>query len=100
MTRPSLRLLLAILVSSTVAGNLQRKTSEPFKPHAQSPSSRRAASLLFLQPASGNLEYATLVSPLPVPTPNWANQSLSPELSAACNVGLAILSPRPPTISN
>ncbi len=46
-----------------------------------------------MQPASGNLEYATLVSPLPVPTPNWANQSLSPELSAACNVALRYLVP-------
>jgi hypothetical protein len=46
------------------------------------------ASLLFLQPGSGNLEYATLVSPLPVPTPNWANRSLSPDMNAAFEVGL------------
>src|SRR5271163_4439823 len=34
-----------------------------------------SASLLFLQPGGGNLEYGTLVTPLPLPTPNWANQS-------------------------
>jgi hypothetical protein len=47
-----------------------------------------SGSLLFLQPGSGNLEYATLVSPLPLPTPNWANQSLSPGFSPAFSVGL------------
>src|ERR1700686_5165791 len=37
-----------------------------------------SGSLLYLQPGSGNLEYATLVTPLPLPTPNWSNQAISP----------------------
>lgn len=51
------------------------------------------ATLLYLRPGSGNLEYATLVSPLPLPTPNWANQALTPDLSPAFNVGLRYLAP-------
>ena len=46
-----------------------------------------SGSLLYLQPGSDDLEYATLVSPLPLPTPNWANQSLSPSYSPAFSVG-------------
>jgi hypothetical protein len=47
-----------------------------------------SGSLLYLQPGSGNLEYATLVSPLPLPTPNWSNQALSPRFSPAFSFGL------------
>jgi hypothetical protein len=47
-----------------------------------------SGSLLFLQPGSGNLEYATLVTPVPLPTPNWANQSISPGFTPAFSVGL------------
>jgi hypothetical protein len=47
-----------------------------------------SGSLLYLQPGSGNLEYATLVSPLPLPTPNWTNQSLTPRFSPAFSLGL------------
>lgn len=47
-----------------------------------------SGSLLFLQPGAGNLEYATLVTPLPVPSPDWANQALSPNFSPAFRVGL------------
>jgi hypothetical protein len=47
-----------------------------------------SGSLSYLQPGAGNLEYATLVSPLPLPTPNWDNQSLKPNFSPAFNVGL------------
>ena len=46
-----------------------------------------SGSLLFLQPGAGNLEYGTLVSPLPIATPNWSNQSLSPNFSPAFRVG-------------
>ena len=47
-----------------------------------------SGSLFFLQPGSGNLEYATLVNPFPLPTPNWSNQSLSPNFSPALHFGL------------
>jgi Legionella pneumophila major outer membrane protein precursor len=46
-----------------------------------------SGSLLDLQPGAGNLEYGTLVTPLPITTPNWANQSLKPDFSPAFNVG-------------
>jgi hypothetical protein len=45
------------------------------------------ASLLFLQPGAGNLEYGTLVSPLPALTPHWNNESLTPKFSPAFRVG-------------
>jgi len=58
----------------------------------QRPASRQtrfelSGSLLFLQPGAGNLEYGTLVSPLPIATPNWSNQSLAPNFSPAFRVG-------------
>jgi hypothetical protein len=51
-----------------------------------------SGSLLYLQPGAGNLEYGTLVSPFPLPTPNWNNQSLSPNFSPAFNFGLRYIS--------
>jgi hypothetical protein len=47
-----------------------------------------SGSLLYLQPGAGNLEYGTLVTPLPLVTPNWNNQSLKPDFSPAFNFGL------------
>ncbi len=46
-----------------------------------------SGSLLFLQPGAGNLEYGTLVTPLPLVTPSWANESLTPNFSPAFRVG-------------
>jgi hypothetical protein len=46
-----------------------------------------SGSLLFLQPGAGNLEYGTLVSPFPIATPNWNNQSLAPGFSPAFRFG-------------
>jgi len=46
-----------------------------------------SGSLLFLQPGAGDLEYGTLVSPLPIATPNWSNQSLTPKFSPTFSVG-------------
>jgi hypothetical protein len=47
-----------------------------------------SASLLFLQPGSGNLTYGTLVNPFPFLSPHWADQAVRPEFSPAFNVGL------------
>jgi hypothetical protein len=52
-----------------------------------SPHFEVSGSLLFLQSGAGNLEYATLVTPLPVATPSWSNQSLKPNFSPAFDVG-------------
>jgi hypothetical protein len=46
-----------------------------------------SGSLLYLQPGAGDLEYGTLITPLPITTPNWANQSLKPGFSPAFRVG-------------
>jgi hypothetical protein len=61
--------------------------SPPVAQRSAAPHFEISGSLLFLQPGAGNLEYATLVSPLPVPTPNWANQALSPNFAPAFSVG-------------
>jgi hypothetical protein len=45
------------------------------------------ASLLFLQPGAGDLEYGTLVSPLPALSPHWNNESLTPKFSPAFRIG-------------
>ena len=39
------------------------------------------------------MEYGTLVSPLPAPTPHWENQSIIPRYSPAFNVGLRVIVP-------
>jgi hypothetical protein len=75
---------------NAMTGNIARKavdigTSNP-RPHFEV-----SGSLLFLQPGSGNLEYGTLVSPLPIATPNWSNQSLTPNFSPAFGVGVRYL---------
>ena len=46
-----------------------------------------SGSLSFLQPGAGNLEYGTLTTPLPLPTPNWANQSLKPNFTPSFTLG-------------
>ena len=46
-----------------------------------------SGSLMYLQPGAGDLEYGTLITPLPITTPNWANQSLKPGFSPSFRVG-------------
>ncbi|MGZ5828045.1 MAG: Lpg1974 family pore-forming outer membrane protein, partial [Xanthobacteraceae bacterium] len=46
-----------------------------------------SGSLLFLQSVAGNLEYGTLVNPLPAVSPHWNNQTLSPDFAPAFDVG-------------
>jgi hypothetical protein len=52
-----------------------------------SPRFEVSGSLSFLQPGAGNLEYGTLTTPLPLPTPSWSNQSLKPNFSPSFSVG-------------
>jgi len=47
-----------------------------------------SASLLFLQPGSGNLMYGTLVNPFPFLSPHWGDQEVRPGFSPAFNVGM------------
>jgi hypothetical protein len=68
------------------AGDAVVVKTAPTNPH---PHFELSGSLLFLQPSAGNFEqYATLVSPFPIPTPNWSNQSIDPKYSPAFRVGL------------
>ncbi|MBY0528033.1 MAG: hypothetical protein K2R98_31840 [Gemmataceae bacterium] len=46
-----------------------------------------SADLLFLQPSSGNLVYATRVNPFPFLAPNWADERVRPGFSPAFNIG-------------
>lgn len=98
----TLKLGLAILLA---AATLNAQAQEPAAPLAEEfqicdmgpcPAPSRwefTGGLLYLQPGAGNLEYGTLVSPLPLPTPNWANQSVTPDFSPGFNVGLRYLVP-------
>src|SRR5258708_40230586 len=47
-----------------------------------------SAALLFLQPSSSNLVYATVVNPFPFLTPHWSDRALDPDFSPSFNVGL------------
>lgn len=64
-------------------------------PTSNAPRFEVSASLLFLQPGAGNLEYATLVTPFPVATPSWSNQSLTPGFSPAFGVGARYMANEP-----
>ena len=61
--------------------------SEVVPPALVPPRFEISGSLLFLQPGAGNLEYGTLVTPLPIATPSWSNQSLTPNFGPAFRVG-------------
>jgi hypothetical protein len=47
-----------------------------------------SASLLFLQPGSGNLVYSTVITPFPFLTPHWSDQAVNPAFSPAFNIGM------------
>jgi hypothetical protein len=53
----------------------------------RSPRFELSGSLTYLQPGAGNLEYGTLTTPLPLVSPSWANQSLSPNFTPAFSIG-------------
>jgi hypothetical protein len=55
-------------------------------PISNAPRFEVSGALLYLQPGAGNLEYGTLVTPFPIATPNWSNQSLTPRFSPAFSV--------------
>jgi hypothetical protein len=55
--------------------------------NVNSPRFEVSGSLSFLQPGAGNLEYGTLTTPLPLPTPNWSNQSLKPNFGPSFTLG-------------
>jgi Legionella pneumophila major outer membrane protein precursor len=57
-------------------------------PISNAPRFEVSASLLYLQPGAGDLEYGTLVTPFPIATPTWANQSLSPKFNPAFRLGV------------
>jgi hypothetical protein len=69
-------------------GPLPRKAEElPSIVIRRSPRFEVSGSLVYLQPGAGNLEYGTLTTPLPLVSPSWANQSLTPNFVPAFSVG-------------
>lgn len=50
-----------------------------------------SASLLFLQPGSGNLMYGTLTNPFPFLSPHWNDQSVRPDFTPTFNVAARYL---------
>jgi hypothetical protein len=105
MTNSFVRLLLGTFIWATVA--ISVRAQDALIPQvadgktidfggSNSPSRFEvSASLLYLQPGAGNLEYATLVTPLPLPSPDWSNQAISPNFSPAFHVGLRCLFAEP-----
>jgi hypothetical protein len=71
-------------VADTMAdtGYAVKAARRPSSPHFEV-----NGSLTFLQPGAGNLEYGTLITPLPPVTPSWANQSLTPNYTASFDIG-------------
>ena len=57
------------------------------------PRLKASASLLYLQPSSGSLEYGTLVYPFPAASPHWENQAIRPNFTPAFDLGLSYLVP-------
>lgn len=57
------------------------------------PRLKASASLLYLQPGSGSLEYGTLVYPFPAASPHWENQAIRPNFAPAFDLGLSYLVP-------
>ncbi len=57
-------------------------------PRRYAPRFEISGSLLYLLPSAGNLEYGTLISPLPLVSPSWENQALKPNYSPAFEVGV------------
>lgn len=70
-----------------MSGGIVRRAgdAEPWKPR---PHFEVSGSLLYLQPGAGDLEYGTLITPLPLVTPTWTNQALKPDYSPAFRAGL------------
>lgn len=81
----------AVLASSPrlqAAGSMAADLSYKAAPRVvNSPHFEVSGTLSFLQPGAGNLEYGTLTTPLPLPTPNWSNQSLKPDFSPSFTLG-------------
>jgi hypothetical protein len=95
--RRTLKLLLAALIGTTASISANAQDSAPpqlsnpqiyeLESVTAPPAFTFTAALLYLQPNSGSLEYGTLVSPLPVPSPHWQNESINPNFSPAFRIG-------------
>ena len=83
-SRPALVSLPRPQNADSMAADLSYKAGPPA---VNSPRFEISGTLSFLQPGAGNLEYGTLTTPLPLPTPNWSNQSLRPNFSPSFSVG-------------
>lgn len=75
----------ALTAHASAAGPVKAAKAQPVR--YAPPRFELSGSLLYLQPGAGNLEYGTLITPFPIPTPSWANQSLDPRYKAAFRAG-------------
>ncbi len=71
--------------ADSMAADLMYGKAEPRS--VRSPRWEVSGTLSYLQPGAGNLEYGTLTTPLPLPTPNWSNQSFKPNFSPSFTIG-------------
>jgi hypothetical protein len=84
-TRPAPALAALPRPADSMAADLSYGKAVPRA--VNSPRFEVSGTLSFLQPGAGNLEYGTLTTPLPLPTPNWANQSLKPNFRPSFSIG-------------
>ena len=79
--------LLSLMVGATSlahAGEMATASNLPFDSNT---GFEVTASVLFLQPAGTNLDYAILGFPLPVNSPHWNTETINPSYSTGFNVG-------------
>jgi Legionella pneumophila major outer membrane protein precursor len=81
-----------VLVSMPRSQNMDTLTADTGyvkapRPVPASPHFEINGALTFLQPG-GNLEYGTLINPLPLVSPNWVNQAMTPNYTASFDIGV------------
>ncbi|WP_133130015.1 Lpg1974 family pore-forming outer membrane protein [Legionella yabuuchiae] len=81
--------LLALLYSVSVAVNAGGDTKHNVSTiPEQSPGLGGSIGGLYIQPSANNLEYAVYTIPLPLPAPNWYQQSVKPDYAPGFTLGV------------
>jgi hypothetical protein len=98
MSRSILRISLTLFLQAALVAAAQAQEIESLPPveneyfgdamECTCPRVETFASLLYLQPGSNNLEYASLVDTLPLLSNQWNNQAITPDMTPAFNVGV------------
>lgn len=86
---PGKRFLLGLLCGFSVAVHAGEGAGHPVSATPdQTPRFGVSIAGLYIQPSANNLEYAVYTTPLPFPAPNWYQQSVKPDYTAAFTLGL------------